>query len=883
VNRLGLLGLPWPLALRLTIEQLRLYRFRNLLAAVVIGIGVAMGLAIDLVNRSALSEFRAALASVNGQADASLRSASKDFDARIFASLIQDSSVANAAPILHRKANLEALKESASSPDAVDLPKDFPPGLEIYGIDLFRSAQVNPQLTPLISDSQSTQDWFGGNLVYASPQVWKRLERLGVKSEGAVFRLRIEGRSEDFVLAGRLPQAAEEAMVLVADIGSLQSMVPGGDRLTRVDFFWKRDAAGQKSEAELLNRLQSEHPQEALVLIKPEDEADRMSNLSRAYRVNLAILALVALLTGVFIVQSNMQLITARQWTSMAILQVLGSSRQSIQVFMRFQALLIGLIGSLLGLLIGSVMAWVLLGLTSGDLGAGMLKTTSQTLRLPLGLLCFHASLGVVVAWIGSWLAVRGLGRVSAVAAIKGAQPPPWFWSRQLAFTALALWLGGGICLLLKPWHGVPLGAYLCMFFWLLAGLLWMPSLVELIAGRLSLIGTSNPIRWLAIQRGKHLPQTISLSMTGMIASVALCVAVSLMISSFRLAVSEWLDHVLPADVYARVQRGETSLSIQEQTQLSQLPLVRRVEFQQVLEWSIAPDRPPVSLIVRALPLATPQDRLPITGTLFDPHPSLPSVWVSEAMRDLYDWRPGTTQTLGILQQQRVFVAGVWRDYARQHGSIIIESSQWLRARAGAEALDATDVSWWLVDSSEKPPHHQSRQESHLAEALIAQIPPALASKLEIRSAAAIRSLSLELFDRSFLVTYALQAVALLIGLLGVSSTLAAQAMSRNQELAALQLLGFSPKACIGLLLLEAGASLALALLWGAALGLALAWVLIDVVNPQSFHWSMPMRIPMAEMSLAMAAVWLIGLISCYALIQKLLAQPMLQSLKQDW
>jgi putative ABC transport system permease protein len=382
---------------------------------------------------------------------------------------------------------------------------------------------------------------------------------------------------------------------------------------------------------------------------------------------------------------------------------------------------------------------------------------------------------------------------------------------------------------------------------------------------------TKHPISWLAVKRANHLPQSISLSMTGMIASVALCVAVSLMISSFRLAVSEWLDHVLPADVYARIQKGEASLSPDEQLQLSQLEGLRRTEFQQVLEWPMLAERPPVAVIVRALPLKTPQDRLPITGQLLDPHPSLPSVWVSEAMRDLYRWEPGSIQRLGLLPEGSVFVAGVWRDYARQHGSIIIESSQWLRARGGHQQLEASDVSWWLTEPGRG------------SESLLAQLPEGLRAKLEIRSASDIRALSLELFDRSFVVTYALQAVALLIGLLGLSSTLAAQAIARTQELAMLQLLGLHPAACTRLLLLEAASSLALALLWGSMLGLALAWVLIEVVNPQSFHWSMPMRIPAGLMMLAIGGVWSIGVLSCLVLSKQLLKQPMLQSLKQDW
>ncbi|NCZ47984.1 MAG: ABC transporter permease, partial [Betaproteobacteria bacterium] len=375
-----LVGLPWPLAKRLTIEQLRLYRYRNLLAAVVIGVGVAMGLAIDLVNRSALKEFRSALASVNGNADASLRATDKDLSASVFATLIADPRVAGAAPVLLERALIESMHNPESQAALIRLDADFSQSLEVYGIDLFRSIALHPTLSPAMRGAEESEAWFGSNRLYASPRLWQQIESLGMKPEGASISLRIEGRSEAFVLAGRLAQAGQESLILVADIGSLQDLSGRQDRLSRIDLRWKTQQAGDDPETALLQALRAKHPQEQLRIVKPEEEAERMSNLSRAYRVNLAILALVALLTGVFIVQSNMQLISARQWTTLALLQVLGSETQAIQAFMRFQALLIGLAGSFLGLVIGSFAAWVLLTWTSGDLGAGLLKTGSKSL-----------------------------------------------------------------------------------------------------------------------------------------------------------------------------------------------------------------------------------------------------------------------------------------------------------------------------------------------------------------------------------------------------------------------------------------------------------------------------------------------------------------------
>ncbi|NBQ95606.1 MAG: hypothetical protein EBU15_09645 [Betaproteobacteria bacterium] len=243
----SLYGLPWPLARRLSLEQLRLYRFRNALAALVIGIGVAMGLAIDLVNRSALSEFKSALASVNGQADASLRAAEKEFSASVFASLQQYQANASAAPVLIKSAHMQTVKASGSSAEVIDLRSMFPQGVELFGIDLFRSIHVHPQLSPSISSPEASDAWFGGNQLYASPRLWQQLEKLGIEPEGAIIRLRMEGRSEDFVIAGRLGQAGNESMVFVIDIGSLQALTTHKDRLSRIDMRWAQGASSKHS------------------------------------------------------------------------------------------------------------------------------------------------------------------------------------------------------------------------------------------------------------------------------------------------------------------------------------------------------------------------------------------------------------------------------------------------------------------------------------------------------------------------------------------------------------------------------------------------------------------------------------------------------------
>lgn len=931
--------MPWPVAWRLCFESLRAYRARQALAVLAIALGVAMGLAIEIVNRSALEEFRRALASINGNADASLRSASGHLDARIFAKVANDPRVREAAPILHLPVTITGLATGRAG--------DATASIEIWGIDLFRAAQVNPGLLPDFAALERPDRWFGGDVVYASAGLALRLQTMlaatqagggsqedrasredrasgedrasredrasqdgGVALRGALppesdpraLALRTLGRSFGMTLGGSLAQATAGRDLLVTDIASLQEASGLHHAVSRIDIRWKEPERSGNG-AELLAELAQDRQATSLLLVRPDDEAERMSNLSRAYRVNLGILALVALLTGVFIVQSNMQLLASRQLPSLAILGVLGASRHQIQALMRLQALALGLTGALLGAVLGIALAWILLARTGGDLGSGLIRSSGASVRADASLLftaLFHGALGVGVAWLGALAPVRAMGRLSPIAALKGALPAPRASAASLAWLAAALLGMGAAGLVVAPLGHLPIGAYAALALWLCAGLLVMPLLIQRLAQGWSRRGALN---WLTRQRALAAPLSLSFSMTGIVASVSLCVAVTLMIGSFRDAVSAWLDHVLPADVYARILKGETPMDQATQQSLAALPGLRRTEFQQVLEVTLATDRPPVLLIVRELDPATAQSRLPVTGALLPPHPEMPSVWVSEAMVDLYGWAIGSAQQLplpGVVAgdstpQQlprpdvvgadsttpasiRVFVAGVWRDYARQSGSIVIERRQWL-ASSGRAQLFATDVGWTLEPARQGVDASPEQQVSKLVNA----IDPAIASTLEIRTAQDIRQLSMRIFDRSFTVTYALQAVALLIGLLGVTGTLASQSTTRLREFAVLRHLGLSRMACVRLLLLETGVVLAVALGWGMLLGLALAWILIDWVNPQSFHWSMDMKPPGGAIALGLVAVWLAGMLSGALVIRTLMQQPMLRNVKEDW
>jgi putative ABC transport system permease protein len=292
------------------------------------------------------------------------------------------------------------------------------------------------------------------------------------------------------------------------------------------------------------------------------------------------------------------------------------------------------------------------------------------------------------------------------------------------------------------------------------------------------------PAAWLATTRIAQSPGTVAAALAGVVASFALSSAMAIMVSSFRISVADWLDAVLPADLYARAPAAAGApLDDALQRAIAATPGVARAEFLRTVELTLDPERPAVALLIRDIDPATPQRQLPLTGEALVAPPGAIPVWVSEPMLDRYRIRPGARIELPIGQDApaagappRFFVAGVWRDYARQHGAVTMSSTDWRRLGG---APGASDVALWVTPGI--------RPDTVIAE--VTRNAPNLAA-LEWRTAADIRALSLRIFDRSFAVTYALEAIAILVGLFGVAAACAGEALARAREFGMLRHLG---------------------------------------------------------------------------------------------
>jgi putative ABC transport system permease protein len=836
-----LLHLSWP--------ELRHHPWRNAAALTAVMLGVALAFSVHLINASALAEFGAAVRAVDGEPDLEIVGPQAGFDEALYERVARLPAVALASPIVE------------ADTWAFDAAGRRVP-IRVVGVDALVVGSLAPALRPRPRDGAGRFAVLEPDAIFLDAEAERHL-----LAPGGSALVSIQAASGRMTLRAAGSVATGGPALGVMDIAGAQVALGLTGRLTRLDL---RLTAGADRDA-LLRELDLP----AGVRVAARGEAvDRVSNVSRAYRVNLTVLALVAMFTGAFLVFSILSLSVAKRQQQLALLGVLGLSARRRLTLVLGESALLGLVGSSLGLALGTALAAIALRLFGGDLGGGYFRGVTPTLRFDLVGAAIYGGLGIAAALLGGWLPARTAQSIAPAEALKGLGPPR-HGHRSLG-TGIVL-MGAGLALaLLPPIDGLPLAAYASVACLLIGGIACVPgSVAGLLAG---LRPPRNALALLVVERARHEREGATVAVAGVVASLALSVALTVMVASFRDAVTRWLDVVLPADLYARLALGPgggdvAALPTTLAASAAHLPGVGRVDAQRVVQVSFDPSRPGVALISR--PLGDPRRSLPLVGNLVAAPAATTSVYVSEAVVALYGARAGHDFELPLPsgQRARVYVRGVWRDYARQDGAVAIDANDWRRL---AQDDRINDLAIWL-----QPGASTGKVEAGLRQLATAQ--GGDGSLLEFAAAREIRAASLRIFDRSFAVTYWLQAVAIAIGLFGIAASFAAQVLARRKEFGLLSHLGLTRRqilrivAAEGALWTGAGAAL------GLGLGIAVAAVLVEVVNPQSFHWSMEMLLPWPRLAALCAAVVAAGTVTAALAARGAIGRDAVLAVKEDW
>ncbi|WP_334120743.1 ABC transporter permease [Limnobacter sp.] len=843
------------LKLQLFAGALRDQPVKWLIATLSIAVGVGLGLAVHLIHKQALEQFNNGVRQFSGQADLQLLPHSTLLPETVLNTLTALPEVAVASPVI----DMEVAVQGFDKP------------LRWLGLDVFTAAAVTPNFIGQIETEPGNEAQQGdipllnNSNVFVSPALKEQLPA----GQNTLTTL-AGNKSLHWHLAGSVPAAGAGQLIAVADIAAVQWKLGTLGQISRVDLKLQEGVSPTTFQARYgakfaeLGRLET-----------PNEQGTRGASVSQAYRANLSILAMVALLTGGFLTFSTQMLAVAQRSRQWALLAALGARAGSLRAQVLFESMCCGVVGGMLGVAMGWGLATAVVRYLGVDLGAGYFESVQGSVPLaPIDAMLF-GGFGVVATLLGGLSPALQTGQMALHQRLRaGTEEAGLQFANKAHWMGLLLGFVAVACLWIPPYGNIPVGGYLAVAFGLFGGIAMIGLVVRaLIRHPTQLMKTAD----LARSRLASTPNLLAVGLSGVVASFALVVAMHVMIYSFRFSLDNWLTQVLPAPLYVKLNSATIPVFPDEfQDKIAALPGVDLVEFWGQQSIVLDPKRPSVELIARPISIEAAQQRLPMTGRTIDaPQAGTLPVWVSEPMTDLYGLKTGSQLELQLDQGTRVptTVMGVWRDYTRQHGAIVLPKLELLQ-QFKVQFKDTQGAVWPQENVSVKGMVQRIQQSAATT---------ALAGKIDFAEPGEIRQLSLDIFDRSFAVTYLLEIAAVVIGLFGVGTTFSAMALQRKREFALLGAMGASPGWMLRLIAREAFIASTVAALVGLAIGLAFAGILIFVVNPQSFHWTMEWFTPWRD--LFIMVVVLVGMSSAtvtLALRSKLNTQ-LVEQLKEDW
>ena len=407
--------------------------FRLALTVTSIALGVALGGAVHTVHTSALAEIDRAAHVLTGGADVEIRGPRNGFDDGVFAAVARHPDVAVASPIV---------EVIAALPDGGTV--------RLLGIDAFRAARLQPAYV-----IEAAHTGAGEAAAVLDPgRIWLTPAASAKAHARAGEKLRLVSGTgvRELTVGGILPGLEGGGVVAIMDIAAAQARFARLGTLSRIELRLRPGvevAQFTRSLAALLPAGVIAEPARSL--------SSRAESITRAYRVNLDALALVALATGAFLVFSTLALQAARRRQEFALLRALGVTRRGIAAILAAEGGLIGFAGAAVGTAIGLAGSRELLRRAGADLGAGFFSDQSAVFAVDARALAAIAALGIAMSVAaGLWVA-RALGRMAVAEALRDRNIDLPALDRGGVVPTLVLLAAGAPLLFAPPWGGLRL------------------------------------------------------------------------------------------------------------------------------------------------------------------------------------------------------------------------------------------------------------------------------------------------------------------------------------------------------------------------------------------------------------------------------------------
>jgi putative ABC transport system permease protein len=790
-----------PATYRANFSYLLRHPWQLALAILGIGIGVAVIVAVDLANASARKGFLMSMDAIGGEATHQVIGGPRGVAESVYSELRVENGIRNIAPIVEDSIVVGDLS------------------MRLLGIDLFAESNMRT-----FTGEAASESLFRGFLADpgAVTMSSSTAESLGIRP-GDPVTISARGRLKTAKLLGTFDDDSGSLdNLVVADIATAQAWLGQRGWLTRID------ARIVETDDDALARFSNALPVGTRLLAAP-GRSRATVEMSRAFMTNLAAMSLLALLVGLFLIFNTVSFSVLQRRELIGTLRSLGVTRRQVLGLVLAESAILGALAAVAGIALGVLLGEQLLGLVSRSINdlyfrSNVTEVSIETYSIVKGLVA-----GIGAALLGAAVpALEASSYQPRLALTRSALEDRT--GRLLPYVTVAGVLMMSLSLLLLLLSGRNLVAGLAAVFLLILGFsLCVPNVVRAAATRLQsaaqrLGGT--PARMAVAGIGASLSRT-GVAIVALAVAVSATIGVSVMVDSFRGSVSSWLQQTLQADVYAGPERG--SMDSELAVDLRHLAGIEAVSSSRRAWIEEASGRTQL-IAIRMAPGA-------YAGTqILDADPAV--VWpawesgdvvlVSEPYAYQKSVRPGDVVSLPTDSGTNNFtVAASFQSYDINSSAVLMSRSTYDR-HYDDPSIDS--LGFYLSDTED-------------VDDFIAKVESTAAGRQAVRvnSNARIRDLSLEIFDRTFVITDVLYWLAVGVAFIGIVGAMLALQLERAREFALLRALGMTPLQVGRLVTTQTAVIGLLSGLAAVPLGIVMAFVLIKVINRRAFGWQIDM------------------------------------------
>jgi len=817
-----------------------------LIAIVAVGVGAFNG--IRQASRSATANFGLFNQAISGQGDFLIESPIQ----RLQEKDLDDLSTLVSDPDWHLVPVIEG-SVTALGKDGKENKQ-----LKLIGLDLLSIGNL-PNLAGdrlQFSDEDSRwYDWIG-----TENEVWvgRRLaEDLGLKEQSVIPFLASGHKSEMKVRMiledhqNRLPDD-----LVLADLPTVQNLLSRPGELNRVEVIINQSSKREDKEylSQIKTRLEAQMPSNLILAPTHNRAADRAA-MTAAFRLNLTILSLIAILVGAYLILQALDAAVVRRRAEIATLRSMGVDGGVLFGTYLLEAFFLGIIGSVGGVGVGHLLALGAVGMLSETVNALYFATSIEALSITSTDILIGIGLGVVFSLLAGWIPARDATQTPPAQILaRGDWSPGFHWLRNPRMGLMLLLLGALALLFpsmeLEGGSKLPVGGFVTAGCWILGAALLSGHLLVFLAGCLRPLCTGVVSR-LACSRLYDGSSRHRLAVAGLVVAVSMVTGMFQMIGSFRDTIEEWFDVRFQADLYVS-ERGVTgagNLNGIDPQLMEKVLSDPNIKYADVMRICYAKPEEGVTVLagvdLEHWSRGACQIWLKEPGELDPVHGAEPAL-VSEAFARRFDVLSGGSVELETpAGKKKISPIGIFCDYGNEFGMAAIDKQRWIDWVGSDRPINA---SLFLNDNSKVK---ETRERLRLA-----------FPGLDIRDEKELRDVAIGIFEQTFQATHALSIIGLVVAFAGLLLGLLSIFDESSQTWQTLKHLGFSSSRFVLSAGLEGG-GIGLAA-WGAGVlaGLAMGWLLIFVINVESFGWTLLWSIPIGNILLFGVLIVLVGFAS---------------------